>query len=359
MKNKKYFTNVLMQWHRNENNRSMPWKGEKGPYKVWLSEIILQQTRVEQGWSYYEKFIHAFPNVTKLANAKDEVVFKMWEGLGYYNRCKNLLHSARVIDQKYAGRFPADYHSILNLKGIGAYTASAIASFCFGLPYAVVDGNVLRVLSRYFGIETPVDTTEGKRIFTSLAQECLDTTNPAGYNQSIMDFGATICKPAPECHACLLQKTCMAFKKKKIDLLPVKQKTILRKERWFTYFIFICNNKIFVQQRNTNDIWPQLFEFYLAETEKDPVWDTKKISEWLRKKFNIKNTGDIIISKAKKQILTHQIIRGYFIYTALEKKPALKIRAGKWLTQAEMRQLAIPKFINQFNYKKVLQLYGL
>src|ERR1700739_2983140 len=149
MKNKKVFRNTLMKWHREENKRIMPWKGEKDPYKVWLSEIILQQTRVEQGWNYYEKFIKAYPTITQLANAKDETVFKLWEGLGYYSRCKNLLHTARIVDEKYQGKFPSDYNSILSLKGIGNYTASAIASFCFDLPYAVVDGNVLRVLSRY------------------------------------------------------------------------------------------------------------------------------------------------------------------------------------------------------------------
>ena len=165
MKNKKHFRELLLKWNRKENKRAMPWKGEKDAYKVWLSEIILQQTRVEQGWNYYERFIQQYPTIADLANAKDEEVFKLWEGLGYYSRCKNLLHTSRIVNGKYAGSFPATYDAILKLKGIGAYTASAIASFCFDLPYAVVDGNVLRVLSRYFGIDMPVDSTEGKHFF--------------------------------------------------------------------------------------------------------------------------------------------------------------------------------------------------
>ncbi len=174
------FRDILLKWHREENKRAMPWKGEKDPYKVWLSEIILQQTRVEQGWSYYEKFIRQYPTITDLANAKDEAVFKLWEGLGYYSRCKNLLHTARNINENHKGSFPSDYETILTLKGIGAYTASAIASFCFDLPHAVVDGNVLRILSRYFGIRLPIDSTAGKKFFAQLAHKNVSIkTNPA------------------------------------------------------------------------------------------------------------------------------------------------------------------------------------
>ena len=165
MKNENLFRRILIKWHKEENKRAMPWKGEKNPYKVWLSEIILQQTRVEQGWSYYEKFVNQYPTIIALANAKDADVFKLWEGLGYYTRCKNLLYTARFVRDNFSGGFPSDYNSILGLKGIGNYTASAIASFCFNLPHAVVDGNVLRILSRYFGIDKAVDSTKGKHFF--------------------------------------------------------------------------------------------------------------------------------------------------------------------------------------------------
>ena len=345
-----------MKWHREENKRTMPWKGEKDPYKVWLSEIILQQTRVEQGWNYYEKFIRAYPTITELADAKDEAVFKLWEGLGYYSRCKNLLHTARIVDKKYQGKFPSDFDSILNLKGIGNYTASAIASFCFNLPHAVVDGNVLRILSRYFGIDLPVDTTEGKKNFTKLAQECLNETNPAEYNQSIMDFGATVCKPLPLCNICPLNKTCVAFNQNKIDLLPVKQKSIIKKERWFSYFIFSFNNKKFVRQRIAKDIWQNLHEFYLEETNTNPEWSAGKIKSWLKKSLNINNPTNINIIVAKKQVLTHQIIQGYFIYVELTSKPEFKTAAGFWLSDAEINSIAFPQFINQFNSKTTIQL---
>ena len=174
----------------------MPWKGEKDPYKIWLSEIILQQTRVEQGWRYYENFIERYPTIQQLAGAKDEHVFKLWEGLGYYNRCKNLLFTARFITKENEGKFPHQYEDILALKGVGPYTAAAISSFAFNQPYAVVDGNVFRVLSRIFDVETPIDSSEGKKIFTDIAFSQLDTKEPGAFNQAIMDFGATICKPA-------------------------------------------------------------------------------------------------------------------------------------------------------------------
>ncbi len=182
------FTRKLMRWNKTGNKRQMPWKGETDPYKIWLSEIMLQQTRVEQGWAYYEKFIRTFPTVHKLAAASDQVVFKMWEGLGYYSRCKNLLETARIISKDFKGRFPNTYEEILKLKGVGPYTAAAIASFAFNENRAVVDGNVQRVLSRYFGISTPVDSTEGKKFYNSFAQLLIDRKAPGLYNQAIMDF---------------------------------------------------------------------------------------------------------------------------------------------------------------------------
>jgi A/G-specific adenine glycosylase len=356
MKNKTLFRNLLLKWHREENKRAMPWKGEKDPYKVWLSEIILQQTRVEQGWSYYENFVNAYPTVTELASAKDETVFKLWEGLGYYTRCKNLLHTARFISEKYDGKFPSDYSSILSLKGIGAYTASAIASFCFDLPHAVVDGNVLRVLSRYFGVGLAVDSAEGKNFFNALAQECLDKNEPAEYNQSIMDFGATICKPAPVCDVCVLNKTCMAFKQNKIDVLPVKIKRLNKRQRWFSYFIFSFNKKIFVQQRTAKDIWQNLHEFYLEETDGNPEWHNQKIRDFLLKKLNINNAKSISIISAKKQMLTHQIIQGYFISVELNCLPDSFTLTGEWLNKTAIQSKAFPQFINQFNNQKALQL---
>jgi A/G-specific adenine glycosylase len=189
------FTKKLMKWNQSSNNRAMPWKGEKDPYKIWLSEIILQQTRVEQGLGYYERFVKKFPTIKHLAKAPEQEVFKLWEGLGYYTRCKNLIATATFISKEKKGKFPDDYESILSLKGVGPYTAAAIASFAYNLPHAVIDGNVFRVLSRYFGISTPVDTAAGKKMYALLAKELLDKDEPGLYNQAIMDFGAVVCKP--------------------------------------------------------------------------------------------------------------------------------------------------------------------
>jgi A/G-specific adenine glycosylase len=356
MKNKKMFRDILLKWHREENKRAMPWKGEKDPYKVWLSEIILQQTRVEQGWSYYEKFILRYPTITDLANAEDEAVFKLWEGLGYYSRCKNLLHTARNIKENYKGNFPSDYKTILTLKGIGAYTASAVASFCFDLPHAVVDGNVLRILSRYFGIRLPVDSTEGKKFFAQLANECLDKKQPGKYNQSIMDFGATVCKPLPLCKQCPLNKSCFAFNAGSIKELPVKEKSIIKKERWFSYFIFSYNNKTFVKQRTAKDIWQNLHEFYLEETALNPEWNDEKIKKWLSKNLHIKATKSINIIPAKKQILTHQVVKGYFICIELNAAPVFNLLTGAWLSDTGIKTKAFPQFIHQFINRKALQM---
>src|ERR1700743_845026 len=221
------FTQILLKWHKHKNDRKMPWKGEKNPYRIWLSEVILQQTRVEQGWAYYEKFINAFPTVHELAAAGEQKVFKLWEGLGYYSRCRNLIATAKTIDSVYEGRFPAVYSEILALKGIGPYAAAAIASFAFNLPHAVVDGNVTRVLSRYFGDSTPIDTTAGKKLYSNLADALLDRERADLYNQAIMDFGATICLPRnPLCADCVQRSGCQALQKGLIAQLPVKEKSI-------------------------------------------------------------------------------------------------------------------------------------
>lgn len=234
----KIFTHSLLSWNKNSNKRQMPWKGIQDPYKIWLSEIMLQQTRVEQGTAFYNRFIEKFPTVDKLALADDDVVFKMWEGLGYYSRCKNLMATAKIIAFDYKGIFPDNYNAILKLKGIGPYTAAAIVSFAFKLPYAVVDGNVTRVISRFFAVEKAIDTNDGKKYFAELAQSLLYTEDPATYNQAIMDFGATVCKPRqPLCDICLLQNKCGAYAKDLTKVLPLKEKKLLKRNRYFYYII--------------------------------------------------------------------------------------------------------------------------
>ncbi len=230
-----------MLWHRNQNRRSMPWKGEPDPYRIWLSEIILQQTRVEQGTAYYEKFILGFPTIRELALAPEKEVFKYWEGLGYYSRCRNLIATAKKIIEEYNGRFPSSYSEILALPGVGPYTAAAIASFAFSLPFAVVDGNVERVLSRYFGISTPTQSAAGKKLYNAIASDLLDKDHPALYNQAIMDFGATVCKPRnPLCDQCVHSENCQAFQHRWVNKLPIKKSVAPpRKKRWYYIILLV------------------------------------------------------------------------------------------------------------------------
>lgn len=342
------FTLQLMKWNQHANGRIMPWKGEKDPYKIWLSEVILQQTRVDQGLAYYNKFIQAFPTIISLANANDEAVFKLWEGLGYYSRCRNLLFTARFIAFELGGNFPANYDAILKLKGVGPYTAAAIASFAFKLPYAVVDGNVFRVIARYFGIDTPTDSTEGKKQFSVLAQSLLDLTNPGQYNQAIMDFGATVCKPAlPICGNCVLSKTCVALINSQVNQLPVKAKTITRKKRWFYNFIFHYKGAIAIRQRQQKDIWQGLHEFYAMESATAIQWDTENINQWLKDQLGISYVSSITISTLRTQQLTHQQITGQFIHVELKEIPS-NLKALTWVKESAVRDFAFPRLITAY-----------
>ena len=337
-----------MDWHTRFNRRQMPWKGEKDPYRIWLSEVILQQTRVEQGMAYYERFILHFPTIQDLAAARDETVFKLWEGLGYYNRCKNLLHTARFIADNLAGNFPSSYEEIVLLKGIGPYTAAAIASFAFNKPFAVVDGNVFRVLSRLFAIDTPIDSTEGKHQFAALAQEVLDKENAGLYNQAIMDFGATVCKPAnPQCGSCHLQEVCIGFNKAIVNKLPVKEKVLLKKNRWFYYFIIQYKDTVLVEKRTSKDIWENLYEFYLLESNEQLSWDDDAVNDWLHQQFGMEKARLVHISPLQKQQLTHQLIKGQFIHVTIDSIPKNLLHA-QWQPLEDLNSLAFPRFINQY-----------
>lgn len=341
------FGNKLLKWNQQHNDRKMPWKGEKDPYRIWLSEIILQQTRVEQGLAYYEKFVKIFPSIRHLAKAKDEKVFKLWEGLGYYSRCKNLLVTARLIVQNHQAIFPNEYEAIKKLKGIGPYTAAAIASFAFDKPYAVVDGNVQRILARYFGITTPVDSASGKKLFFDLAQALLDKEKPAIYNQAIMDFGATICKPQnPLCTQCAQRKDCIAFKLDKVKSLPVKEKSIVKIDRWFYYFLFVVGNRIYVRKRTKKDIWQNLYEFVLDETSSsfpNADVDTGKLKKFIgRQPFKI-----VSVSRVYRQQLSHQTINGQFMVVAIKKEPR-GLKQYELIEKNKIKQLAFPALINQY-----------
>jgi A/G-specific adenine glycosylase len=347
----RFFSDTLLTWHYTLNKREMPWKGEKDPYKIWLSEIILQQTRVEQGWPYYLKFIERYPTVESLANATDESVFKAWEGLGYYSRCRNLLAGARQIVKDHNGIFPTAYESILSLKGVGPYTAAAIASFAFGLPFSVVDGNVIRVLARFLGIETPFDTSEGKKKFAIVAQQLLDKHEPAAYNQAIMDFGATVCKPAgPLCNECPMQSHCIAYNTGQITVLPVRSKKMVKKKRWFLYFVIFTNDHILIGQRQSKDIWQNLHQFYLVEHETALEWSDMQLSPLIKAliktEVSIGNQSPLHV-----QQLTHQTIYARFI--EIKVPVVVKTPDGyEWALIDNINKLAFPKIINSYLAKR-------
>ncbi len=340
------FSATLLRWNKEMNHRQMPWKGEKDPYKIWLSEIILQQTRVEQGLKYYEKFIAAFPDVHQLANASEQSIYKYWEGLGYYTRCKNLIATAQNISKNLKGKFPGNYDEIKKLKGIGPYTAAAIASFAFNEQRAVVDGNVFRVLARIFGIDKPIDSTEGKKTFNVLADKLLDKRTPGLYNQAIMDFGAMVCKPVPSCQQCPFKQKCKAFLNENIFSLPVKAKKVLIKKRWFSYVVLEHKGKLALRQRREKDIWQNLFEFLLVESGKG-LNEKQIIKEVKRKKWIDANDYEIeYVSPVFKQQLSHQLIEGRFTKFKLHRKPKLASDI-LWIQKKEIKKYAFPMFINQ------------
>lgn len=351
--NDKCFAKLLLHWHKSDNTRTMPWKGEKDPYKIWLSEVILQQTRVEQGWDYYNKFTKAFPSVVDLANANDDLVFKMWEGLGYYSRCKNLLYTARYIRDNYNGFFPNEYEKIIQLKGIGSYTAAAIASFAYNLSYPVVDGNVYRILSRYFAINIAIDSTQAKKYYTEIAQELLDKKEPAQFNQAMMDLGATICKPKqPLCDACPLQKKCLAYKNDTIDKYPFKQKKINITTRWINFLIITCNNKVLIGKRESNDIWQNLYQFFPLEIDMHQANISEVFFNELQDKLDVK--GDIVLlSELTQQRLTHRLIKGYFAVISIKKE--VMIDNFFWVNKNDVKKYSFPKFINMQLSKTAIQ----
>ena len=344
------FTDLLLKWDKASNYRPMPWKGEKDPYKIWLSEIILQQTRVEQGWAYYERFIRTYPNIHLLANAKENEVFKLWEGLGYYNRCRNLLFTAKYIVKALNGIFPNNYEDLLKLKGVGPYTAAAIASFAYNLPHAVVDGNVFRVFARYYGIHLPTDTKEGLVIFNKIASENLAFKKAGIYNQALMDFGATVCKPmSPLCGSCVMQNTCAAFAQNTVGQLPIKLKVIQKKKRYFDYFLFKLNGKLWIQKRGQGDIWAGLYQFYLVENDKIVTSDNAYYQQVLNNQLmiDLKEVNITKESKIYQQQLTHQLLTFRFFTIELKKMPKA-FEKGAWVSAKNLQKFAFPKTINSF-----------
>ncbi len=341
-----WFAEGLIDWYKT-NKRELPWREEKDPYKIWLSEIILQQTQVKQGLGYYQRFIERFPNVKKLAKASENEVLKMWEGLGYYSRARNLHASAKTIATTFKGKFPAQHHQILELKGIGDYTAAAIASFAYGLAHAVVDGNVYRVLSRVFGIDTPIDSATGKKAFQQLATALLPKNKPDIYNQAIMEFGAQYCKPrTPDCVRCIFSTRCLAFAKSNVQDLPVKSKKASVTVRYFNYMICIDANKTLgICKREKKDIWQGLYEFPLIESEaKLSSAEGIKAAE---KKFKTKGLKSALILRSGeyKHQLSHQTIYAVF-YVFYPLKTTLS--TAETTTLKKLRNYAFPQLMVKF-----------
>jgi A/G-specific adenine glycosylase len=348
-----FFAEGLLAWNKSSNRREMPWKGEKDPYKIWISEIILQQTRVEQGWAYYERFINAFPTVKHLAEAPDDQIFKYWEGLGYYTRCRNLIATARTIAYNNNGVFPDNYSDIAALKGIGPYTAAAISSFAYNLPHAVVDGNVIRVLSRVFGIDVAVNDSPSRKLFAELAGELLDREHPAEYNQAIMDFGATICKPkAPECGNCPFREDCQALILNCIDRLPNKQKKPAKKKRYFHYLIIDHDGKLFLRKREGKDIWQNLFEFCLYESDRLLEADELVKTAFFHERLGGSSYDLIHVSPAVRQQLTHQELNGRFFRIKVKTRPR-GLEEFIPIAENEISKLAMPRFILSYLHEKV------
>lgn len=337
------FALTLLNWFR-ENGRELPWRQTRDPYAVWLSEIILQQTQVKQGWDYWERFMRRWPTVQDLAAATEDEVLREWQGLGYYSRARNLHAAAKQVVVQ--GGFPTTIEGLRQLKGVGDYTAAAIGSIAFGLPAAVVDGNVYRVLARHFGIDTPINTTEGKKEFTALAQALLPTANSqkliansqfpptAAYNQAIMDFGAIQCTPSkPQCLQCPLQETCVAFREGRVALLPVKQKTLKVKERHLIYIYIRYKGETALHRRSASDIWQGLYEPLLTDAlPSDSATGTPV------------ECGAILLRQNVKHVLTHRILYADFWLWEPSERPSLP-EGYFWIPESDLDRYAVPRLI--------------
>ncbi len=327
------FTTTILQWFR-ENGRVLPWRETRDPYAIWLSEIILQQTRIDQGRPYWERFMQRWHTVEELAAATEDEVLREWQGLGYYSRARNLHAAARQVVA--LGGFPETLEGIKGLKGVGDYTAAAIASFAFGLPAAVVDGNVYRVLARHFGIDTPINTTEGKKEFAALAQSLLPPRSSSDYNQAMMDFGAVQCTPSgPLCPSCPLQETCIALREGRVDELPVKRKTLKVRERRLTYVYIRFRGETAIRRRPAGDIWQGLYE----------PWLTDDVP-----------SGALLLRRNVKHVLTHRVLYADFYLWEPAERPVLP-DDYIWIQESDIDQYAVPRLI-EILLKELDILYG-
>ncbi len=336
----------LINWYQ-EHFRCLPWRNTKDPYKIWLSEIILQQTRVDQGLPYYNRFIDTFPTVYDLAAASIDEVLLLWQGLGYYSRARNLHYTACNIVNEFNGMFPSDTERLKRLKGIGDYTAAAIASFAFNVPEAVVDGNVFRVISRFYNEEAAIDTSEGKKRFKELAQLSLDRTRPGLHNQAIMELGATVCTPQnPECYRCPLEAGCLARKEKTINELPVKSKKITVKNRYFMFLILASDKTLVIQKREGKDIWKGLYQFPLFEFEKSPKDEDLIFGISSLTGKSVEDFSILFVRKQPCHKLSHQHIHPIFV--CVKHKGDVINNEFLEIKKSDFNKYAFPRIITRY-----------
>ncbi len=343
----RYFSKTIVKWYH-QNKRDLPWRTTTDPYKIWLSEVILQQTRVLQGMPYYEKFIHEFPDVHSLAAAPEQKVLRLWQGLGYYTRARNLHACAKVVVQKLDGIFPDTYEALKSLPGIGEYTAAAIASIAYEEKVAVVDGNVFRVLARLTGTATPINTPEGKKEFTILANSLLVSRHPAEHNQAVMEFGALQCTPKnPLCAGCVFATQCIAYKNDLQAILPVKLQKKKSRKRFFYYFVIKNGKSVVMNMRTGKDIWKGLYDFYLVE--KNRPFKAEKILEDDPLLREVKSMcSSITVSRPYKHLLSHQTIITRFAILESPKKPVSLPKSLKFYSITKVKELPKPVLVNRF-----------
>lgn len=347
------FTQKLLNWYA-ENGRQLPWRGTTDPYPVWLSEIILQQTRIEQGRAYYERFLQEYPTIRHLADASEEQVLKTWQGLGYYSRARNLHATAHHIAYDLGGRFPDTYEGILALRGVGRYTAAAIASFAFRLPHPVIDGNVYRFISRLYGIYTPIGTDAAYREFETLLKRLIDTERPDLFNQALMDFGSTWCKPTGcNCEECIFAQECVAHRDGKVALLPVKPDKVQVKPRYF-YYIDVQwpetdGIMTLVHRREAGDIWQGLYELPLCETD-NPLADDgilpylrQQLAQWFGTE-----PDEILAGPCFRHQLTHRLITAQFLQARYTQRPPAISGKFTVVRRDEMKKLPVPRLIDKY-----------
>lgn len=341
------FSKEIIKWYM-VNKRDLPWRNTRNPYLIWLSEIILQQTRVDQGKPYFERFAKRYPDVHSLADAPEGDILKLWQGLGYYSRARNLHAAAKQIQRQHKGKFPHKYEDIRALKGVGDYTAAAIASFAFNLSYPVLDGNAFRVYSRVFGIKTPIDSSKGKKEFLHLAQDLIDIKQPGQYNQAVMELGALQCVPAnPDCDVCALRILCVARNKKLISRLPVRSKSVKTRDRFFNYVVIHTKEGLLFNKRTANDIWKNLYDFPLIESEK-LLREEELLQSIAWKKmmkgciWHIKNSSPVT-----HHILSHQKLHARFWKVELKKgntslKKFISVRSD------QIENYAVPRLVERY-----------